>query len=307
MLSLRSLNVGKIVTEATSVALMTLALSGFSSATAQAMVGLQLPKVKPNELRNGDVLQTASPTSMPLYVSIKPGVKPKFRSSSKTGTKTSYGVENGLTDWVMPSRKYQATRQEVGVEGSMLCNVTFDDGPHPKYDAQILDILDRYNARATFYLVGRNVKRYPDTTRLIASRGHEIGHHSWKHDNLKKIGRNNMAKDLARTSATIRDTVGFAPTVFRPPYGNHTPSVLSVAKSLGMETQLWTVDSLDWKRAPAYQTTERVLSRTKPGAVILLHSIHRQTVEALPAIMDGLVKKGCKFVTSSEWISAVSG
>jgi len=116
-----------------------------------------------------------------------------------------------------------------------------------------------------------------------------------------------MAKDLARTSAEIKRVVGYAPTVFRPPYGNHTGSVIAEAKNLGMETLLWTVDSLDWKRSPPRQTADRVLARTKPGAVILLHSIHKQTVQALPAIMDGLVRKGCKFVTSSEWIAAVSG
>jgi len=144
---------------------------------AQVLVRPELPKTKPT---NAYILQTASPTTLPLYVSIKPGDKP---TPPKTIPKITFGQENGLTEWVMPSRKYVATAQEVGTPGSMLCNVTFDDGPHPKYDAQILDILDRYNARATFYLVGRNVKRFPDTTRAIANRGHEIAHHSWKHDN----------------------------------------------------------------------------------------------------------------------------
>jgi peptidoglycan/xylan/chitin deacetylase (PgdA/CDA1 family) len=175
--------------------------------------------------------------------------------------------------------------------GSGAVRLTFDDGPGA-YTEQILDILDRYNVHATFYVIGRNVERYPSTMKRIAREGHAIGNHSYTHADLAKLSRDGVVRELSNTQDAVRNACGVTPTLFRPPYGSLNSTVRSVAASLGMSVNLWSVDPQDWAQPGSSVITRRVLSNDHPGSVVLLHILHQQTVTALPSIIEGIRQQG---------------
>lgn len=169
--------------------------------------------------------------------------------------------------------------------------LTFDDGPSA-YTDQVLNILSRYNVRATFYLIGRDVKRYPGTVQRIVNEGHRVANHSFSHPNLANLSRAGVVQELQNTQDAIRSVSGVTPTAFRPPYGSVNHTVREVASSMGLSIDLWSVDPLDWTQPGAGVITQRVLSQDGPGAVILLHSIYKQTADALPGIIEGIRAQG---------------
>jgi len=179
--------------------------------------------------------------------------------------------------------------------------LTFDDGPHPTLTPQLLDILAAYNARATFYVIGRNAARYPDILRRIVAEGHEIGNHTWSHPSLYGVGDQAMLRELQRTSDAVQDAVGFAPVTLRPPYGNIYPRQAQLVwDALQMNTVLWSIDPLDWQRPGSSVVASRILSQHHAGAVVLSHDIHGPTVRAMPAVIDGLLGRGYNLVQVSE-------
>lgn len=169
--------------------------------------------------------------------------------------------------------------------------LTFDDGPGA-YTEQVLDILKRYNVHATFYVIGRNVERYPGTMRRIASEGHRLGNHSYSHADLARLSRAGVLQELSSTQNAIRQTSGVTPTAFRPPYGSLNGTVRDVAASLGMSVDLWSVDTRDWAQPGSSVIAQRAISGAGPGAVILLHVLHQQSVNALPSIIEGIRAQG---------------
>lgn len=188
----------------------------------------------------------------------------------------------------------QVTRNRAGVRtgtGTGLVRLTFDDGPG-YYTDQILDILKRYNVHATFYVVGRNVSRYPTQMQRTVQEGHRIGNHSFNHANLALLSRASVVEELQSTQEVIRNVCGVTPTAFRPPYGALNATVRDVAGSLGLSVDLWSVDSRDWARPGSGVIARRVLSDVGPGAVVLLHVLNQQTVDALPSIIEGIRSQG---------------
>lgn len=175
--------------------------------------------------------------------------------------------------------------------GTGLVRLTFDDGPGA-YTEQILTILGRYNVHATFYVVGRNVERYPSTVRRIVNEGHRIGNHSYTHSNLTLLSAAGVEQELTSTQTAVRQASGVTPTGFRPPYGAVNGTVRNVAASLGMSIDMWSVDPRDWAQPGSSVITQRVLSATGPGAVVLLHVLNAQTVDALPSIIQGIRAQG---------------
>lgn len=247
--------------------------------------------------------QSIGQITVPAAAPVQPAVSPQPAPVVRTASAPRPGRQ--IDGWVLPSRQFTASRDQVGRPGNMICALTFDDGPHPKYDPQILDILERKGVKATFFVTGKRARANPSTLKQIQARGHEIGPHSWDHKDLNRLSASALRKDFERTNAELLKS-GIRPRVFRPPYGNANSRVIGQARTLGMDTVRWTVDSLDWKRRGVATTTQTVLSQLKPGANVLLHSIHGQTVQALPGIIDGMRSRGCRFVTTSEWISRIS-
>ncbi|MFZ7090541.1 polysaccharide deacetylase family protein [Primorskyibacter sp. 2E233] len=184
---------------------------------------------------------------------------------------------------------------------SPVVSMTFDDGPHPKLTPILLDMLKARGLRATFYLIGNRVVKWPDIVRRIADEGHEIGNHSWSHPNLAKYGNSGVLDQIDRTSDAIFKLTGRPPVTFRPPYGSFSRRQrLMLYEARNLPTILWSVDPQDWRRPGSSVVAKRILSGSRPGAIILSHDIQSGTVKAMPQTLDGLSKQGMRFATVSQ-------
>jgi len=147
--------------------------------------------------------------------------------------------------------------------------LTFDDGPSESTPA-LLKILARHNAKATFFVCGRNAQRLPAVLQAIGEEGHEIGNHTWSHPRLDFTSRATMRDELSRTQTIIGEITGVAPRLFRAPYGVRWPGLGAVQKELGLTGVMWTAIGLDWK-LPANAITRRLLSASGDGSILCLH------------------------------------
>jgi peptidoglycan-N-acetylglucosamine deacetylase len=182
--------------------------------------------------------------------------------------------------------------------------MTFDDGPSAENTPRLLEMLKQRNIKATFFLIGQNAASNPEVVRRILADGHEIGNHSWTHPQLSKLSDDRVTAEITKTQEAIKSASGFTPTLLRPPYGAITPRQREwIENQFGLNIILWSVDPFDWKRPGASVITQRILTQVHPGAIILSHDIHKQTVDAMPATLDGLIRKGYKFVTVSQLIA----
>lgn len=178
--------------------------------------------------------------------------------------------------------------------------LTFDDGPHAKYTEQILDILKKYDAKATFYMLSRNVRHYPEIAKRVAEDGHEIGNHSATHVNLNATKEKRIDAEIIDSKQQIEEMIGYTIETFRPPYGEYNQYVLDEAEKSDQSVVLWSVDTLDWKNRNANSVYQATINETEPGSIILLHDIHATTVDALPLILNYFSKEGYECVTVSE-------
>lgn len=174
--------------------------------------------------------------------------------------------------------------------------LTFDDGPSGTQTPAILETLDRLGARATFFEEGRHVRGHEALMRQILALGDEIGNHSFHHP------VDPGEAELASTQAAIRDATGFTPCLFRPPYGELNRTEKEAAVANGLELVFWTLDSEDDAHPGVGPIRARVVRRTKPGQIVLLHDggRHPQTVEAIAGIVEGLQRRGFRLVTVTE-------
>jgi len=182
--------------------------------------------------------------------------------------------------------------------------MTFDDGPHPQNTPHLLDILRTRNIKATFYVIGRSVELYPQIVRRTVAEGHEIGNHSHTHRLLSKLSDSEVRLDLSRCKDAIARAAGVQPRTMRPPYGGLLQRQREMVHSeFGYPTILWSVDPLDWKRPGPSVVTSRILQGTTSGSIILAHDLHAPTVDAMPATLDGLLRRGFTFVTVSQLLA----
>ncbi len=184
--------------------------------------------------------------------------------------------------------------------GARVVALTFDDGPDPESTPTILGHLARAGARATFFLIGRNVARHPGLTRDITAAGHAIGNHAFTHRNLARSNLVAVARELRRCDRVIFRATGIRPSIMRPPYGYQRARTFLAARALGFRVIHWSVSAEDWLGDPPAAVAARVLGATAPGSIILLHDGQPPTVAALPAILDGLASQGYGFVTVPE-------
>ncbi len=183
--------------------------------------------------------------------------------------------------------------------------LTFDDGPHPTYTAEILDILAEHNAKATFFVLGIYAKKYPHIIRRQIAEGHEVAIHSWAHGRYTQMSTATVAEDIARCQQLIRSLSDEPVSLrwVRPPYGATNAAVERVIAQAGCQVAMWSVDPADWRRPGSEALYQRVMSRAHSGAVVLMHDgpAHREgTVKALRRIIPGLQKRGYQLVTMSQ-------
>lgn len=174
--------------------------------------------------------------------------------------------------------------------------LTFDDGPGP-YTEKLLDILDKYDAKATFFLIGSKVSARANTLRRMQSRGHQLGNHSWSHPELNKVSAEQLASEIDQTNNAIKQAVGTKPNIIRPPYGAFNRAVLEQFRQRGMSAVVWSVDTRDWADRNSEIVCSRAVAGARNGAVILMHDIHPTSVNAVPCILDSLKQQGYSFVT----------
>ena len=167
----------------------------------------------------------------------------------------------------------------------------------------LIEILAKYNAPATFFVVGEWVDKYPESVKQLADAGHQIQNHSATHPHMPNLSTEKMIEQLRVCNEKINAVTGQTPTLFRCPYGDYNNAVISAVESIGMYTIQWNIDSKDWMDGhTADIITNDVLSKVKPGSIVLFHNDADHTPEALPTILEKLSNDGYKFVFISDLI-----
>jgi peptidoglycan-N-acetylglucosamine deacetylase len=261
--------------------------------------------------RRGFIILTASFTSCTAAAPLRPEPQAGF-APLRTAPNPAYRtppVQGGMLrnpDMSLRSdfsANAGVTFSRVPVSGKYIA-LTFDDGPHPKNTPRLLDMLRARNIKATFYVIGRNVNLHPGVVRRTVAEGHEIGNHSHTHQLLSKCSDSELRTEMRQCQDAISRAAGVRPRTMRPPYGGLLQRQRELVHSeFGYPTILWSVDPLDWKRPGPGVVTSRILTGTTAGGIVLAHDLHAQTVDAMPATMDGLLKRGFRFVTVSQLIA----
>ncbi|MDM5248068.1 polysaccharide deacetylase family protein [Lysinibacillus sp. G4S2] len=181
--------------------------------------------------------------------------------------------------------------------------LTFDDGPHKKYTPDVLDILSKYNAKATFFIVGENAEKNPELALRVYEEGHELAIHTYTHPLRTNVSK--LMKEIKQSHATIFGITGSSPVLFRPVKGQYTDAMIDAIVKEGYKVVMWSwhLDTFDWKNPGEKRIVNTVLKGAKPGSVVLFHDgggNREQTVRALKKILPELEKQGYKFVTISE-------
>lgn len=205
----------------------------------------------------------------------------------------SHFIERG----VLPMAKIQ----------QKLVSLTFDDGPS-QYTNQILDILDGYNIKATFFAVGEAASKYPEIMRRIKKENHVIGNHTWNHPSIVDISSSELSDQIVKTNEVIKEILNEETALFRAPYGNIDSASFRTIRNAGLTSVLWNVDSLDWSMKESSLIEKRIKKYTVSDSIILLHDgdgygsgPRDVTVQALPQIIDYLTQEGYSFVTIPEF------
>lgn len=179
-------------------------------------------------------------------------------------------------------------------------SVTFDASWGGDKTMKILDLLDEYDAKATFFLVGIWVDKYPELVKAIHERGHEIGNHSDSHPYMTQISESKMRQELDGMSDKIEALIGERPELFRPPYGDYNNKVVTVSRDEGYEVVQWSIDSLDWKNRGVDDLVKRATTDVKPGDIILFHNDSEYIVQALPAILKYYQAQGFDMIPAGD-------
>ena len=190
--------------------------------------------------------------------------------------------------------------------------LTFDDGPNEPFTGLILDALKRYKVKATFFLIGANVERYPETVRRIQAEGHLIGNHTGRHSRFDQSTAAAIAQDIADGHRAIKKVTGVAPLWFRPPYGINGPGMEEACRAQGMAIAGWSADANDWNPHTVEELVADIVSQATPGDILLLHdgwetnpgANRQKTVAAVPLILEKLKAQGFRFVTLPELLHA---
>jgi peptidoglycan-N-acetylglucosamine deacetylase len=183
--------------------------------------------------------------------------------------------------------------------------LTFDDGPSPIYTQKVLDILKKNNIKATFFVIGNKVAKYPELTKKIADEGHEIENHTYFHSRLSENNTEQIIQELDKTSSIVEKITGKGTRYFRPPFGTITREAIRPIEKAGYRIVMWYGNADDFyhekwgMRRPA-SIARRILSQLRGGGIILMHDDSSQIVTALPMIIDEIRKKGYSFARLDE-------
>lgn len=174
--------------------------------------------------------------------------------------------------------------------------LTFDHGPS-KYTDSILDTLKKYDACATFFVIGNKVDFYDETLNKMLKNGNEIGNHSYSHKWLNRLSEQEFKNELNKTQEEVKKATGYTPKLFRPTYGGYSDRL---KKYTDLTFVLWDVDSSDWKVKNTDKIIKNVIPNVKDGSIVLMHDNHKYAADAIEAVVKKLKEEGYEFVTVSE-------
>lgn len=186
--------------------------------------------------------------------------------------------------------------------------LTFDDGPDSKYTPKVLDILKEHDVKATFFLVGKQVKAYPKVAKRIVDEGHTVGNHSWSHQKLTGLKPAALQEQVKLAQKEIAAATGVEPALMRAPYGALSDGVLDCLGDLQLQHVMWTIDPKDWNGTSVAEMRKNIMKHARPGGIILLHSFGGRkdaldhTLQLLPLIIGDLRKEGYEFATVDRMI-----
>ena len=206
-------------------------------------------------------------------------------------------------------RDYEDIIIKKGNEDEKIIALTFDDGPDEVFTPQVLDILKKNDVKATFFLVGENLKQNKEIVKRQFEEGHEIGNHTYTHINVAKSGYDKVYEEITKTQEEIKEIIGVEPKLFRPPYRAMSRHMCDIVKNKNMNIILWSnLDPRDWSNPGVYSIVNTIESKVGNGNIILLHDYNNlrnsksQTIQALESVIPYLKEQGYKFVTISELI-----
>ncbi len=209
-----------------------------------------------------------------------------------TGAAAVYG---GKTTRKLPIYSVETDEKAVAL--------SFDASWGADKTQDILDTLTRYDIKANYFVVSFWAEKYPDMLKKLGDSGRvEIGTHSNTHPHMPKLSRNQIELELTASVDIIEKCTEKKVELFRPPFGDYNDTLLEEAEKLGLYTIQWDVDTLDWKDISSQKMAERVLNNVKNGSIVLMHNDGKNTVQALPLIIEGLKNKGYSFKTIGELI-----
>jgi peptidoglycan/xylan/chitin deacetylase (PgdA/CDA1 family) len=174
--------------------------------------------------------------------------------------------------------------------------LTFDDGP-TKYTDDILEILDNYEAKATFFLIGSRLKRYASYAKQLVAKGHSVGNHSYDHTHINAMSKEDLIKSIAKSQLAFHEYVGVLPSFYRPPYGNVTEVQEKILSKHFSHLIRWGIDPRDWDRNKSDDAIiEHILAKVTAGSIIVLHE-KKRTVRLLPQLLEALHQRGFTMVS----------
>lgn len=221
---------------------------------------------------------------------------------STYGGKTKpYSVPDGVKalsvdDCIEIINGFKASQEEKFIA------LTFDDGPHRTNTPELLEILKKEGAKATFFVVGNRAEAFPELVGKISEEGHDIGNHSWDHRSLVKSTPNEALESIRKTNDLISGITGKPCEIVRPPYGATNRQLKNLFRQEEWHEILWDVDSRDWESKTPEAILWRVMKTISPGSIVLMHDIHSHAVSVLPIIIKAFKKSGYEFITITEMI-----
>ncbi len=204
------------------------------------------------------------------------------------------GATYFITDRKLPIYSVETDENKVAI--------SFDAAWGADKTVDIMNKCDEYGVKATFFLVGFWIEKYPDMVKTIYNRGFEIGIHSNTHPDMTKLSIQEIKKELETNIKLVEDLIDTRPKVFRPPYGYYNNTLIEVCEELGLSCIEWDVDSLDWKGISASEIAGRIMSKSKNGSIILCHNNSDNIVPALKLIFEYFSSKKTKVVPVGELI-----
>lgn len=231
-----------------------------------------------------------------------PVPRPAMPSLAQDGAPAIKTLSLGVESVAVPSA---AVKQPPSVDCRKVKCValTFDDGPVPQTN-EVLDVLRRRGARATFFVLGSQARNHPEVLRRMVAGGNAVGNHSWSHPMLSRLSLKASKSQLNATENAITAAIGPHQRLVRSPYGQDTPKVLKLVRGFGAPLILWSVDPEDWKYRNTGLVTKKVLGAVRRNSIVLLHDIHPTSRGAVAGIVDQLQAKGYVLVTVPELLGS---